>query len=111
MTYYAITLTRGGPRVPCAVWFAVPNDPVTGEPLDRAPRWQCLVRGIETDIADVMIEYDPATGVPVMGGEEIDEAEYRYMLSLREYAMAHDPTMHEAAPRMAINHLTGDTVF
>jgi len=39
--YYLIRLDRARRvSVPVRVWYGPPNDPETGEPLDRSHRWQ-----------------------------------------------------------------------
>ena len=44
---YRLRLTRGGPPVALRYWIGPPLDPDTGEELDRAPRWQCRVNGVQ----------------------------------------------------------------
>lgn len=39
--------------VPVIIWFGPPIDPLTGEELDRGPRWQCIENGIEADPYEV----------------------------------------------------------
>lgn len=46
---YRTRLVKGGPWVAARIWHGPPLDPVTGEPLDRAPRLQCEIAGAEAD--------------------------------------------------------------
>lgn len=43
--FYRCQLVKDGPYVGVKIWFGPPNDPVTGEPLDRSPRFQADVNG------------------------------------------------------------------
>lgn len=43
--HYRIKLVRDGPPVALAIWFGAPLDPVTLDPLDRAPAWFAQVNG------------------------------------------------------------------
>lgn len=98
--FYAVKLTRGGPRCPCKAWYGVPDDPVTGEPLDRAARWQCVINGEFVDpLKTIMLVGD----VGYVKGEPIDEAEYRHLLNVREWAETHAPDAPEANPREKID--------
>lgn len=100
---YAITLVKGGPRCALKVWHDAPADPVTGELLDRAPRWQALLHGEEVDPFAVIIEIDTVTGQAIVKGEEIDQAEYDHLLAVRKWALEHNTDAPEASPREKIN--------
>lgn len=99
--FYAIKLVTGGPRCGCKVWYGAPTDPETGEELDRSPRWQVWIGGELQD--------DPFRVVMLVGnvgyvkGEEIDEAEYAHLLSVRAWAVEHSPQSPEANPRAPID--------
>jgi hypothetical protein len=45
--FYRARLVRGGPFVALRFWLGLPFDPETGEELDRTPRWQCRLNGVE----------------------------------------------------------------
>jgi hypothetical protein len=92
--YYRTRLVRGGPLVPVRIWFGPPNDPVTGEPLDRSPRWQALVNGREHDAAAI---WNWCAGNPITG------AEYDYMLRVKDWAERHAPHEPEANPYQSVN--------
>jgi hypothetical protein len=99
--YYAVKFVTGGPRCGCKVWYGAPLDPITGEPLDRAPRWHCEING--------QLQDDPHRIIMLVGnvgyvkGEQIDQAEYEYLLSVRAWAVENDPSQPEASPREAID--------
>ena len=59
-----------GPELPCVIWFGPPTDPVTGEELDRSPRYQALVDGREIDIEEIW---------PFVAGDKIEAEEYQKM--------------------------------
>jgi hypothetical protein len=54
--FYKRRLVRGGPWVGVKLWFGQPVDPSdpTNE-MDRSPRWQALVNGIEAEPYDAWI--------------------------------------------------------
>ena len=45
--YYRTRLARGGPELPCVIWFGPLLCPDTGTPLDRVHRLQCRIAGEE----------------------------------------------------------------
>jgi hypothetical protein len=84
--------------VPVRIWFGPPHDSETGEVLDRSPRWQLEIFGIDacdpdapalvwgrevTDLSDV---WPKAAKLP------IDEVEYLFRVERAEWAEAHDPS-------------------
>lgn len=70
--FYKRRMVRGGPWVGVKLWFGPPADPVTGEPLDRSPRWQALVAGVESEPYEAWIS---------CCGHPITEDEYRNLTS------------------------------
>jgi hypothetical protein len=51
--HYLVKLRKGGPPVALRLWWGPPLDPETGEPMDRAPRWNCMLNGVQpVDVAD-----------------------------------------------------------
>lgn len=66
--YYWRRFVRGGPKVPCRIWFGVPIDPLpdpdTGDDveLDRSPRWQAVVNG---EMADPIETWHSCAGNPI----------------------------------------------
>lgn len=73
--FYKRRMVRGGPWVGVKLWYGPPADPITGEPLDRSPRWQALVNGIDAEPYDAWVS---ACGHP------ITEAEYSTLTGVEE---------------------------
>ena len=96
--YYRVRYTRGGAPCGLKVWYGAPLDPVTQEPLDRAPRWHCEFNGKLSDEPERWLLHFNPDGLPVIAGDKIDEAEYSYLTALHDYAINHDATMPEANP-------------
>jgi hypothetical protein len=80
--------------VPIRIWLGAPLDPLTGEELDRSPRWQAERNGHQVDVDAVW---------PFCSADHIDEAEYRYMLATHEWAVENAPNSPEASPRTKID--------
>lgn len=87
--WYRGKLSKGGVRVGIRIWHGPPLDPVTGEELDRSPRWQALANGKPVDIDRVW---------PWCAGDPVDEAEYAYLTSLQNWAEQHAPDSALADP-------------
>lgn len=83
--------------IPIRIWFGPPADPLTGEPMDRSPRWHFEIGG------KLYGSDDP----PMLGGRAVDEdgldrmwpkssrwpsdaEEYAYLVSRREWAREND---------------------
>jgi len=109
--YYAVRLAKNGPRCGLKVLYGVPNDPVTGEPLDRSPRWQCWLNDESVEPWSVIMELDGVTQQPVINGELIDEAEYKYLCDVSQWASAHAPDSPEANPRRPIDLAAMKPIF
>ena len=96
--HYWRRFVKGGPKVPVKLWHGAPLDPVTGEELERGHRWQAIVNGEpvtgETEVLETWIS---------CAGHPIGEAEYRYLLALKNHAVQHEPEMPEAAPNSRID--------
>lgn len=92
--YYRTRLVRGGIFCPVKIWHGPPNDPETGEPLDRSWRWQCLVGGELIDLHRVW---------PWCGRHPIDETEYTLMLERAKWAAKYAPQSPEAQPRKPVD--------
>lgn len=99
--YYKTRLVKGGVWCPVRIWYGQPLDPVTGELLDRSPRWQALRNGEEYDAASV---WNWCCGNP------ISEADYNHMMAVKEWAEKHAPDEPEANPRRAIDLRTAAPV-
>ncbi len=82
---------------PVRIWHGPPADPVTGELLDRSPRWQATIRGEPYD-GDVIELWTRCAGNP------ISRVEYDYQVAMHAHATEHEPDMPEAAPKSRIDH-------
>lgn len=100
--FYAMRLVRNGPLVPVRIWYGPPHDPVTGEELDRSHRYQAELGGKPTDVDRVW---------PWCAKHPIDEAEYRYMLGVSQWAAEHAPKEPEAQPRQPVDLGTMKPIF
>lgn len=47
--FYRMRMRKGAPMSAIRLWYGQPSDPVTGEPLDRSPRWQASINNIECE--------------------------------------------------------------
>ena len=92
--YYKIRQVRNGPFVPVHVWFGPSRDPFSGEPLDRSPCWHATRRGEDVEVDKVW---------PWCAKWPITPAEYRYMMTTKEWADTYAPDQPEAQPRRAID--------
>lgn len=101
--FFRVKYTRGGAPCGLKVWFGPPADPVTGELLDRSPRWQVHFNGKEFDEPERFLLHFEPDGTPVIVGEIITESEYSYLTALHEYAINHDATMPEADVTKPVN--------
>lgn len=109
--YYAVRLVKNAPRVGVCLEYGIPNDPVTHEPLDRSPRWQCWINGESVSGDTVILEMDGVTKMPIVNGEKITHQEYAYLLDVARWAAAHAPDSPEANPRKPIDLNTAPTIF
>lgn len=100
--YYRMRLRSGGALCGVRIWHGAPNDPVTGEELDRSHRWQAHVNGGSINLDRVW---------PKCADEPVDEAEYHYLCTVHEWAKANAPDSPQANPMKRINPLTSPTPF
>jgi hypothetical protein len=81
--FYRIRLTAGGRFVALKVWFGAPEDPHNpGHLLDRSPRWQYQLG--KSEVKSAHAEHDLEKAI-WSSREEIDEAEYRYLLEVVDW--------------------------
>lgn len=106
--FYACRLVKDGPRVGVRVWYGVPADPDTGEPLDRAARWQVTVSGEFIDPLQMLMLVG---NVAYIKGDEINEAEHKYLCDVATWATAHAPDAPESSPRTAIDLNAAKPIF
>jgi hypothetical protein len=81
--FFRHRLARGTVVCGVEIRFGAPLDPVTGEELDRTPRWMAFVDGEYFD--------DWNRIWPACTGSPITEAEYRALIARREWARQHAP--------------------
>lgn len=103
--HYWRRFVKNGPKIPVRIWHGAPICPDTGEELDRSHRWQAIVNG-ELVTGDAVLE----TWISC-AGHPISEAEYEYLLALKNHAVQHEPDLPEAAPNSPINLHTMPTLF
>lgn len=84
-------------KVPLAIriFFGPPADPVTGQPLDRSPRWQVeiggYVMGSENPPRDNGYEIKSLVGIwPECARHPITADDYRYLCGRQGWARQHD---------------------
>lgn len=94
--FYRWRFRRGSPDVGVVLWHGIPFEPWTGEPMDRAPRWQAQANG-------KYIEFDRVW--PGCAADPIDEAEYQYLLSRADWAAENDPKDPFASVREPVDWL------
>jgi hypothetical protein len=99
---YKMRLVSGGVNVAVRIWFGPPNDPVTGEELDRGWRWQATGNGDPLDL-------DRAW--PKCADAPIPQAEYDYLCGLQAWARGADPTGAVANPKKKLDLLSSPLVF
>jgi len=64
------------------VWFGLPSDPLTGEPLDRSPRWQLAIDGAVIDGTETGPWAAGWADVwPLVADAPIGRAEYEYLVA------------------------------
>ncbi len=95
------------------IWRGYPHDPLTGELLtERSFMWRAEISGEGVSWEDVIITFEANNDdLPIVKGEPIDEAEYRFYCESAKWAKAHKPDAPEANPRKPINHLKTAPIF
>ena len=105
---YRMRLAKGALAVPVRIWFGQPV--IAGEVQDRTLRWCAEVDG-ECDKAVVddnatVIGREPIDAFdvwPLCCGSPIDDAEYRFLLKRKAWAVVHKPDHPAATPRKRID--------
>lgn len=98
--FYRFRQRSGAIVVGVRIAYGPPADPVTGEILDRSHRWQAFVN-------DRYVEME--TVWPKCAEEPCDEAEYRRLCGLQDWATAHAPAL--ANPLRRIDPNSSPTLF
>jgi hypothetical protein len=94
--FYRLKLIRFGVPAGVRIWNGPPADPVTGEDLDRAPRWQAQCNGDPIDVERVW---------PQCARDPIDAAEYAHLAERQAWAKTHAPGSALAEPRRRADFL------
>ena len=100
--HYRMRLRSGGVFVGIRIWYGAPLDPLTGEELDRSPRWQAMANERPIDLDRVW---------PRCAASPIDETEYRYLTHLQNWSQQNVPESPHSDPRRTVNMLTAPTPF
>ena len=98
--FYRIRLRSGAAFAGVYIWHGLPLDPVTGEELDRSPRWQASLNGEAIDLERVW---------PRCADEPITEANYRHLCRTQQWARENAPDSALADPRKPIDLLSTST--
>lgn len=86
--YYRYRLGASTVKGAVRIWHGPPHDPVTGEELDRSPRWQATFNGEPIDFDRVW---------PACATDTLTEAEYRFLIERRKWAQRNAPESAYAA--------------
>jgi hypothetical protein len=114
--FYAMSLTRGGPRVAVRIWFG--HAVIDGDEQDRGDDWRCEIDGrcdfIERDRdtgykCRVALPVDRAW--PLCAKQPIEESEYRYLVAHARWAKQHQPYHPKSSPQQAVDFNTMPTPF
>ena len=114
---YYLLQRRRAQRVdmPVHIWFSPPPDPITGDRLDRSPRWQVKVAGVLLDHEPVRIGgiqfNDIADLWPACAQEPITRAEYEFRMQRQEWATLYDPDDPFGTPGAKIDPMTAPLPF
>lgn len=100
--FYRFRMRSGGALCGVRIWHGAPLDPVTGEELDRSPRWQALVNDDPVEIERVW---------PRCAADPITDAEYRHYCRTQTWAQQHAPDSALADPRRKADPLTTPLLF
>jgi hypothetical protein len=90
--YYRFRLNGGGVWGVVRLWYGPPNDPVTGEELDRHWRWMAHFNGEMIDVERVW---------PVCAKHPTDAHHYRQAIARQLWAQENAPNSAYANPRKA----------
>lgn len=102
--FYQMRLVKGGIFVGVRIWrgFGLQDGIETDlgkspEHIERGYHWRCLIDGVEQHIWKAW---------PQCSGDEITEAEYRFLLAQRQHATQYQPDSPFANPRKKVDWLT-----
>lgn len=100
--FYKMRLRSGAVFAVVKVWFGPPNDPVTGEPLDRSWRWQAHANG-------ELIPFEQAW--PACARIPATEDDYRRAIQRQRWAQENAPGTAYADPRAKYDPLSSPLPF
>lgn len=98
--FFRFRLGADQPRGGVRIWHGPPLDPVTGEELDRSPRWQAEFNGEPIDFNRVW---------PVCIGDPITADDYAFYVQRTAWAREHAPDSAYAERGRKIDPLSLDT--
>ena len=101
--------------IPVRIWFGPPNDPETGEIMDRSWRWRIEIAGAELGEEPLIVGNIPFNDIasfwPSCQTHPIDRHEYEYRIERQSWAALHDPSDPFATPGGKINAMTATLPF
>ena len=100
--FYRHRLRSQGVPVGIRIWFGPPYDPVTGEEMDRSPRWQAHCNGEYIDIDRVW---------PRCYAAPITEIDYNRHCAKQGWAREYAPGDAMADPRRKADYLSTPMMF
>lgn len=100
--FYRFRLRSGGVFGVVRLRYGPPDDPITGEPLDRSWRWQADFNGEYVDLHRVW---------PACARNPVTEADYRRAIKRQEWAQEHAPGTAYADPRARHDPLSSPMPF
>ncbi|WP_337846786.1 hypothetical protein [Sphingomonas sp.] len=100
--FYRHRLVSGGMYVGIRIWFGPPKDPVTGEELDRSPRWQAEANGAYIDLERVW---------PRCARDPIPKATHDYLAAQQRWGEEHAPDAPQANPHKRVDPLSSPLLF
>ncbi len=100
-----------GPWLPALIVHAPPDDPVTGEPLDRSWFWHAVVDGRPEPLANHSRQPTNRVWWIWTWGEPVEQAYYDQLLAYRGWLRKYDPRCREADPRAAVDLKREPIVF
>jgi hypothetical protein len=87
---YKVKLVKGGPPCGLRLWYGSPVDPLTGEEMDRSPRWNATLNGRE--------QVDPFRFWPACARDPISEADHLHICRLSATMDPNDPYFDPRRP-------------
>ena len=100
--FYRGKLRSKGALCGFRIWHGLPLDPITGEEMDRSPRWQAHANGEYVEIDDVW---------PYGAQLIITEREYNKFCQQQTWARQYAPDSALADPKRKSNHLSSPLYF